>query len=652
MSFLKTTTTATVSETNDSRQNLLQWPQRPPRAGRISNPCDIILNTCSILLVLLIVVYIIFLCVYNGHDTNGIEGVASFLRQFSTLSPTAMPILFAFIVGRAIRTVAHWRLHHGERIGVLDLLYGSTTVISTITTIFDYGEFGLFAPLLIVVWTLSPLGAQSALRVLSFRPGATLSFQKLSYFNMSTPFPDTFVGASYGTYCAPVIALFLSSLGAPDSTKLSSLDTWGNIKVPYLEVLPDYKGPTSKDWVSINQHENGTNAPTYSSLIGLPMAGIPENDNTTFTIETSYLTFDCDSLTMVDDYLKASREISENSECTPKGNATCAMRMSWGYTATIPFPEGWTNDSTPRCDDPNPNARQFLYLDWSSTYNGTYATCLVQTSYVELQVECVGWDCVSTAIRPSLLETNPNPNNTYFDRQCERLGDVFSPFMQLLSQATKMQTTSSNSPSIIQSYLYNPSQVFNATALYSQPGLYTLDKSLFSLRLTQVINTYWMATAGSNALFLGHPSSYKSLMPSIKSGALDTMFFSTSNATISTAVVKIHTDFGWLVPLIISTLLMWTASMVTMAVDLQLGIPKMLMNLTSMTRGNPNFNLPPGGGGLTDETRGKLIRDIRVRFGRVEGNDPDDLVVGACIENGGTVAVAIKHKSSIQDNVI
>ncbi|KAF7538995.1 hypothetical protein G7Z17_g12520 [Cylindrodendrum hubeiense] len=280
---------------NDARQDLVQWPERRARTG-LSNPYDIILNTISILFVILIIVYISFLFSFNGRATKDVPGIASFLRQFSNLSPTAVPILFAFIVGRAIKTFAHWRLHHGERVGMLDLLYGSTTVISTMTTIFDYGEFSLLAALLIVAWALSPLGAQSALRVLSFRTGSEASFITVPYFNMSTPFPDTFEGAGYGSYSAPIIASFISSISAPSSTKRSSLDTWGNIKVPVLELLPGYKGITSKDWIPINRTEDELDMITYSSLVGISVAGVPKAKNSTFTIETSYTNFDCNTL--------------------------------------------------------------------------------------------------------------------------------------------------------------------------------------------------------------------------------------------------------------------------------------------------------------------------------------------------------------------
>ncbi|KAH7149274.1 hypothetical protein B0J13DRAFT_551056 [Dactylonectria estremocensis] len=637
------------SKTKSARQSILQWPQRV-RPGRVFSPTDVVLNTISILLVLLIAIYISFLFSFNGRTTKDVPGIASFLRQFSNLSPTAVPILFAYIVGRAIKTFAHWRLHHGERIGKLDLLYGSTTVISTVTTISDYGEFSLLALALVVVWALSPLGAQSALRVLSFRPGREVAFTTVLYFNMSTPFPDTFEGASFGSYSAPIISSFISSISAPNTTKQSSLDSWGNIKVPVLELLPGYKGRTSRDWVSINRIGDGADEITYSSLIGIPVAGVPSSTNSTFTIETSYTNFDCGTLRAVPNVTTAWREMkSDSADCWDNAYSMCMSTMSWGYLATIPFPQGWANASEPRCSDPSPSIREVLYLGWENESNGTYASCSVNTSYVELQVECVGWDCVSTAIRPSLLATNPSPNRTVFDNYCDRKPYTFVYFAYLLNLVSKMQTTRAFDMSMLQGYMYDPNNMLNSTALYSQPGLFNLDTSVFSLRLGQIMNTFWLAMAGSNALYLGHPSNYKALQASVATDEVDLVYFGASNATIFNTVTKVHCNFGWLAPLILSTALMWTAAMVTMVVDLKLRMPKMLMNITTMTRGNPNFGLPPGGGGLPDETRGKIIRNIKVRYGSVEGNDPDDFVVGSCVESGGSVAVARRIPTTAVD---
>ena len=81
--------------------------------------------------------------------------------------PNVFPILFAAVVGRALKGILCWRLERGERLGILDLLVGSTTLVNTITTQITLRIFSLIGPLLFVVWALSPVGGQASLRVMT-----------------------------------------------------------------------------------------------------------------------------------------------------------------------------------------------------------------------------------------------------------------------------------------------------------------------------------------------------------------------------------------------------------------------------------------------------------------------------------------------------
>ncbi|KAH6891401.1 hypothetical protein B0T10DRAFT_485197 [Thelonectria olida] len=554
-----------------------------------------------------------------------------------------MPIIFAFIVGRAVKTIAHWRLQQGERVGRLDLLYGSTTVIGTISTMFDIGECGLVAIFLVLTWALSPLGAQSALRVLSFRESKQYSFQNMSYFNLNTSFPERFVGGDLRASGLPVNALVLSSLGAPNTTKQSSLDTWGNVKVPILELLPGYKGEQSTDWISVHKTTNSSTNVTFSSHLGIPVASIPENGNSTFTLETSYLNLDCDGLQQIpmknmSEKMDSLEARLSNCEGTSK-ISMCGATMSWGEIATDAYPAGWTNGSSPdRCDDPNPQAREMYYVGYDADWNGTYAKCSLTTTYVEMQVECVGYECVSKAMRPS-TQPHSSTNRTIFDGACKDTKYIFAYFTQVLD--TLVPSGGSPAASLLQAYLADPDDALSAVSLMKDnvDGAWTVEKSLFSLRMAQMLNTYWLAVVATEALFMGHAPDYETLTSGVTLGD-HAILTSGTNGTIYTPVTRVHCDFGWLVPLVLSTIIMLCAAILTMVVDVELRVPKMLMNMTTLTRGNPrDFNLLPGGGGLQDEARGRVIRNVRVRFGVMEGHDQGDYRTGVCYEDGGTVSM-------------
>jgi hypothetical protein len=77
-----------------------------------------------------------------------------------TQGPTVFPITFATIVGRAIKSLSLWRLQEGERIGVLNLLLGCTTITNTVTTQFSLRSIRVLGMLLIILWALSPVAAK------------------------------------------------------------------------------------------------------------------------------------------------------------------------------------------------------------------------------------------------------------------------------------------------------------------------------------------------------------------------------------------------------------------------------------------------------------------------------------------------------------
>jgi len=561
--------------------------------------------------------------------------------------PTVVPIAFAFIVGRAIRNYAHWRLQEGEKIGRLDFLYGSTTVTTTLSTMIDLRRFGPLELLLAVIWAFSPLGGQAILRVLSFGTTPIPSSTHLQYVNVTnTTFPSVFQGADHGTAALPVNALFLASMGAPETTRNSPMDTWGNIMVPQIESMPQHNGSSGTEWIPISPDSNNI---TYASFIGVPTGSIGQDVNSTFNIETSYWDVRCSGIkqVLIDDMsrVRASMAGPSNTSCYPTG---CVGTYDWGSIATVPSQDGQSGAG--RCNKTN-TARSFSILSWDSDSNGTFATCKMTTSYVELAVSCEGWKCRTSAIRPSTL-VHPGANRTLFD-DCNggpypylwfyfsalygTLGGFFGN-AHVLNSTT---TTRSGTPTALQAYIVEPNQALNATAVNRLPSLWTVDASTFSTRLGQLLNSYWLATVATEAVSLGHPVDYQGIISSESSG----ISFAQSEVVATSLETVVRCNRGWLAPLILSAIVMLASVFVSLWTDARLCVPRILMNVSTMTRGNPNFGLPEGGGALSDEGRSRLMRDIKVRFGDADpwGGTVHGLTIGDCAEAGGRVARVDKN---------
>jgi hypothetical protein len=173
---------------------------------------------------------------------------------------------------------------------------------------------------LLLTWSLSPIGGQSSLRALDVRPNITsseyplISYPKndLSTFVgmvameptnktiFETPFPSKYRMLVSATFAAQDMSLmqadessreYTNALagfgGFAESAKLMQRDLWRNVRVPFIHTLPGYRNEET-DWISVPSDT----IPRYSSFIGVPIRGFPsrEEANTTFNIQTSYQT--------------------------------------------------------------------------------------------------------------------------------------------------------------------------------------------------------------------------------------------------------------------------------------------------------------------------------------------------------------------------
>ncbi len=511
----------------------------------------------------------------------------------------------------------------------------------------DLRRFGLLELFLAAVWAFSPLGGQAILRVLWFGTALVPSSAPLQYVSYAnTSFPVGFLGSDPGPATMPVDALFLSSLSAPEGTRNSPMDTWGNIMIPMIEALPQYARESSPAWIPVGG--NGTNI-TYASLIGVPTGNIPRNLSSTFNLETSYWNIQCPELRQVlgvdIDAVLQQLAGPSNTSCAPMG---CRGAYSWGSLAWLPSQNGQTGKA--RCSSIN-EPRGLVYLSWDADHNATLANCTMQTSYVELSVSCGGWSCNTTAARPS-TRAHPTANFTVFDDcQGSDYPFVWPYFAELFGNlggffaggAKGHWSIPTAAPTALQAYMVDPDQAMNATVVLELPGLYTVGPGVFSTRLSQLMNSYWMAAVATEAVFLGHPHDYAAIKSSSAGvGLADTTVVVMTPVTVvpqprvagaAGAVGGRH-----------------AGGRAGVAVGQRASAgARILMNVSTMTRGNPNFGLPDGGGTLPDEARSRLLRQLRVRFGDGSpgnatatsswgGSTVRGLAIGDCAEDGGHVS--------------
>lgn len=166
----------------------------------------------------------------------------------------------------------------------------SQSVWGTIESQFLMQRLTLVGANLLFLWTLSPLGGQASLRLMSRGETTTKDSTRLRYMSSG---PGSVVWGLTTQYqdngkFADASSLYTTALMAPISNKLSPRDPWGNVRIPRIEL---YNGSAPGSWHDVPA--NVTSAETYSSLVGLPIVGLPSRANSSFTIENTYLTVDC-----------------------------------------------------------------------------------------------------------------------------------------------------------------------------------------------------------------------------------------------------------------------------------------------------------------------------------------------------------------------
>ena len=142
--------------------------------------------------------------------------------------------------------------------------------------------------ILVALWVGLP-EKYSWLQVLSSRVRSRHSNVTIEYNYLS----EVDMGSRYALCCNGLFAEYTRLLLSQGEYLHSTSDMYGNVKIPDLACLKGYS-EDDEEWTAIQADKDTT----YSSLLGIPVSGIPTVGNTTFVIETSYYSVTCDNVTL------------------------------------------------------------------------------------------------------------------------------------------------------------------------------------------------------------------------------------------------------------------------------------------------------------------------------------------------------------------
>lgn len=521
-----------------------------------------------------------------------------------------------------------WRLERGERLGLLDLLAGSTTVVNTILTQLSLRILNAASLILIIAWAISPLGGQASLRVMTVARQNTTTSAPMRYMSTNHSY-DPYVSGDLGSLATLMDGLFNAALLGPERIKNSPTDSWNNVKVPRLESLTsDHALLANNSRISVP----GENE-TYASLIGLPVAGVPVASNASFTVESFYWNLDCSALT--ESFQPPS---FQNGDAAPAGWSNRSNDL--GNIHLFDYAPPTSNKSSCRGSpyDPEYVPRILAYNSWDPSGGQFGALCTISTSYVEMKTECLSaTNCSATAIRKS-TQKHPNPAWTMLDGP-EGACNWYIYFLYQFVDTVTVKRSGTSTPA--QGYLLDPNAPASPTL---DKPMTSVSKETFAVRLAQLLNTFWIISAGPYAVPYGFAGDIDNTNKEYFDATAANATTTTAQITASYFVIRCHK--AWLGVLLAASVFLIVASILSIALRLRSKTPDLSLNWSTLTRDNPYVETKYTGSSLDHSKRSRLMKSKKVRFGDVE---PERVVGHLAVGSLESHVVSKADKSRVFD---
>ncbi|PVF95172.1 hypothetical protein CPB86DRAFT_603960 [Serendipita vermifera] len=555
---------------NTDVDDILEIPNWPgPQNLEITRGESLLQKMIYILLLVPPLFFLILVLSSIGLHSNKENPFGEFVRQTCLLGPTAFPIAFSAILGWCLKIYGRYRSERGVKLGELERVIGSQTLFSFLKLAFKFKQLDRLCIFLGLVWVLSPLGGQGVLRMLSLRQETKTSSEEIYYLDLharSQYYDD------YPRYVHrnKINGLYIASLWAPVRIKNETTDLWGSIKIPSLESIDfSHQGD---DGVAVGEVQ------TYSSLLGIPLNSTVYKTafSYSFTLNTTAFTTQCQepktvNSTDVPSPSPGSQFILETH--TPVGALT---RRN---VSLITFPD----------------------LREAAVHN-----CTITQNFLLAKVECHSGDCSVSRIKKL----------TYTDDQLAALpvhlrdNRTWSNIAFELPKSTGLEYYSWSQT---ERYLYSP----QTSLEYYEGGidLRIIPIAEFSKRFSTVLNAYYQATIDPWSRL--EPGYYTMFSNGQEHEAL--------KRTIATVQIQSPTKtyqrhWEWVVSALVASLVMLGVAATGIVLQRRVIIPDIYGHVSSMTRDNPYFPLPPTGCTLEGTDRAILLKDVVVR---VEDVAPD-----------------------------
>lgn len=591
------------------------WPVHSQRAAALT-PLRMSLMIFDAILASTPIMFVALALVAARLDGKEVSHYGSRLAETLLLSPTIFPLIFAALMGRFFRHLGVYLAERGTTLGRLEQLVGCQSVFSALERQFCLRSWSVVGLLSIVVWLLSPVRGQSALRLLSQESNDITSTATVHYMSPSTISTSVIEGASSANSGRSTFtSIFLAALLSSSKYQDTPMDLWGNVKLPIYRYI---ENSTSDEWKEI-RNTNKHNV-TYASLIGVPIAGFPSDGFSTFNIKARQFDITCSSNELLHRNQSGFGSVTTTWKLSPLklskncGNTTaeCKIPDCAGYPCPI-LSKSLANDTK------------------ADNYQFSVANCDISFEYFEAGVRCNGTSCVVHKMRKLDL---------FGDGYTEDV-DAFTRNNFLSNEMSYMPTldnynvgsASARGSTNMEKWMSNPEDFIGAR--YDNVQLYKLKPEVFAERLTILYNTFFQSTYGTRALGGNLPKNLTQtgLVLGAPSGANITFNGTEANTLHQTKEVY-KTNWKWFSALLVCSLVLLFAAYAGLVLKYITLAPDIIGYASSLTMLNPYVPTPTGGTTLHGLERAALLHDLPVRIGDVCANEPVGAIAFAKADDG------------------
>ncbi|KAH7371443.1 hypothetical protein BKA66DRAFT_551697 [Pyrenochaeta sp. MPI-SDFR-AT-0127] len=631
---------AVEKDINDPDQNtqITSWPLQPQRIGR--EPLWILVD---LVLLALPIAFIVLAIIAHRLDGDPVSDYGKTIRDASLLGPTIYPLVFAALGGRGLKRIAVWRAERGTTLGVLEHLIGSQSLVAALGRAISLHSPNLLTLGLLCLWALSPLGGQSALRLVSERNSTVLETRPVYYANADAVSGLMVVSADPNIITSAMNqnnAIVSMSLLTSKATENSSVDAWSHPKIPRLAELEsaEASNQTDRSWVTVDKYA----LHNYASLHGVPILNLRLDAISNITLPYEYLYFDCDSKygstgapqAEVRGYLSSlgSNLIGSNFFADPEGNLTKPEPSLFSATA-IGFQNYSSSffiygDKSAGNNRTDAVADKLLYGTYNKDTNVFLYECSMKSILLEANIICHSDRCIVERLRR--LQKAREERGVGWSYHNEFNGvpyDVVHDNVtnsRFFSRFTTIAPVE-NSPHPIDSYIYGavPWDEGGFRHIITPHNWTNVSTTDISNRLTRLSNAYFDTSRWTTAVtrndFFAEPTFINNTQ--LGEWGYEGLNMNTTDATFSRQVTIYKAHVPWILALVLCSSVLLLLGLASFALSLVTTAPDIFDYVSSFTRDNPYINAPEGGSTLNGPDRARLLKKLKVQLGDVEAEN-------------------------------